>query len=78
MKEYTKSELLAAIDEYIVGKYAERDRILLRYKLIDGLSYNQIANRLSADDNIPPEYKIETRQIQRAIQRSLKTLFRHI
>lgn len=78
IKDYTKSDLEYGINEYIVGKNAERDRIILRYKLIDGLSYVQIADRLANDETLSKEYKIEVRQLQRVVSKAEKQLFKHI
>lgn len=77
MKDYSRTELENGIDEWIVGRNAERNRIILKLKLIDGWSYQQIANYLNSDQT-PEHYHIEIRQLQRVIQRCCKTLFSHI
>lgn len=77
MRDYSNSELEKGIDEWIGGRNAERNRIILKKKLIDGWSYQQIANYLSSEE-MPEHYKIEVRQIQRIIERGRTKLFRHI
>lgn len=77
MKDYSRTELENGINEWTVGRNAERNRLILKYKLIDGLSYNEIANKLNSTA-MPESYKIDTRQIQRIIRRTETILFRHI
>ena len=77
MKDYSRTELENGINEWIVGRNAERNRYILKLKLIDGLSYIEIANILNAEDT-PPSYKIDVRQIQRVIRKTETILFRHI
>ena len=77
MKDYSRTELENGIEEWIVGRNAERNRIILKFKLIDGLSYIEIMNRLCSDD-YPESYHLQVRQIQRIIRKSETILFRHI
>lgn len=77
MRDYSRTEIENGIDEWIIGRNAERNRLILRYKLIDGLSYTEIANKLNAEGN-PESYKIDVRQIQRVIRKSETILFRHL
>ena len=77
MKEYSKTEIENGIDEWIIGRNGKRNRLILKMKLIDGLSYTEIANELSKED-YPDSYKLEVRQIQRIIRKSEDVLFRHI
>lgn len=77
MKDYSRTELENGINEWIVGRNAERNRFILKLKLIDGLSYNSILTVLHSESN-PPEYKIELRQLQRVIRKCEDVLFRHI
>lgn len=77
MKDYSRTELENGINEWIVGRNAERNRYILKLKLIDGLSYVEIANVLNTSDK-PDSYKIDVRQIQRIIRKTETILFRHI
>lgn len=77
MKDYSRTELENGIDEWIIGRNAERNRVILKKKLIDGWSYQQIADYLNSDD-MPDHYRIEVRQLQRVISKCCKTLFSHI
>lgn len=77
MRDYSRTEVENGIYEWVIGKNAERNRQILRYKLIDGLSYMEIADRLNEDTN-PDSYKIDVRQIQRIIRKYETIIFRHI
>ena len=77
MKDYSRTELENGINEWIVGRNAERNRLILRLKLIDGLSYLAIMNRISTDE-YPEDYHLTVRQIQRVIRSCEDVLFRHI
>lgn len=77
MKDYSRSELENGINEWIVGRNAERNRLILKLKLIDGLSYLEIASILCSSE-YPDSYHIDVRQIQRVIRKTETVLFRHI
>lgn len=77
MRDYSASELEKGINEWIVGRNAERNRLILRLRLIRGYSYMEIANHLNSDE-YPASYNIEVRQIQRVIRKYSSILFRHI
>lgn len=77
MKEYSRTEVENGIDEWIIGRNAARNRLILKMKLIDGFSYNEIARKLASDE-YPESYHLEVRQIQRIIRKTETILFRHI
>lgn len=68
MKDYSRSELETAINEWIVGKNAQRDRMILKSRLIDGLTFDALAEL----------YDMSPRQIKRVVYKSQETLFRHL
>lgn len=45
MKQYPKSELEFLIDEWVVGLNASRNKKIIRDKLINGLTNEQIAEK---------------------------------
>ena len=77
MKDYSVSELNNGIDEWIIGRNAERNRLILKLKLINGLSYVEIMNKLASEE-YPESYTLTVRQIQRIIRKCETVLFRHI
>lgn len=65
MKEYTNSRIIAVIDEYI---HSERDRRMLKRRLIDGLTYGQIAE----------EFNYSVRHTKYIIYKAQEKVFLHI
>lgn len=68
MRDYSRTELEAAINEYIVGRNAERDRKVIYRRLIDGICYEPLAE----------EFDLSVRQIKRIVYRCEEIIFRHI
>lgn len=65
MRDYSRSELTTAIDEWILN---ERDRAILKRRLIDGICFEPLAE----------EFGMSVRQIKRIVYKSQETLFRHL
>ena len=64
----------ALIREWIIGKNAERDREILRYWLLDGLTQEEITTRyMLAHPDIP----ISRDTVKRIIKHRSPQLFRH-
>ena len=63
--EYTNSQISALIDEYI---HNERDRALLKRRLIDGVVYEKLAE----------EFDLSVRQTKNIVYKSQEQLFRHV
>lgn len=62
IKDYTNSELSHFIDEYI---HSERDRAILKRKLIDGICFEPLAE----------EFDLSVRQTQNIVYRGFERLF---
>lgn len=65
MKEYTNSQIDHLIDEYI---HSERDRRILKRRLIDGICYEPLAE----------EFDMSDRQIKRIVYKLQEHLFKHL
>ena len=65
MKEYSRSELIEAIDEWI---HNEKHRAILKRRLLDGVCFEPLAE----------EFDMSVRQIKRIVYKSQEKLFRHI
>lgn len=65
MKDYSRSELTEAIDEWILN---EKHRAILKRRLIDGICFEPLAE----------EFDMSVRQIKRIVYKSQETLFRHL
>lgn len=70
--EYTNSQIRSLIDEWI---HSERDREILSYRFIDGLTIEQIAVRYQA---VHPDHPISSDTVKRVISKSGEHLFSHI
>ena len=65
MRDYSRSELTAAIDEWILN---EKHRAILKRRLLDGICFEPLAE----------EFDMSVRQIKRIVYKSQEVLFRHI
>ena len=64
-KEITTSELIALIDEYI---HNERNRHLLKRRLIDGIIFEDLAE----------EFDLSVRQTKRIVYRESEKIFKYL
>lgn len=63
-----RSAIEHLIDEWIIGKNSERDRAILKRRLLDGICYGPLAE----------EFDLSVRQIKNIVYRSEMRLFKHI
>jgi len=68
MLDLSKTEISDLIDEWIVGKNSERNRKILKRRLIDGITYESLAE----------EFDLSVRQIKNIVYKSEQQLFLHI
>ena len=67
-RDISRSEVERAIDEWIIGKDAERNRSILRRRLIDGITFEKLAE----------EYDLSVRRVKTIVYSNQDRLFRHI
>ena len=65
MREYTNSEVAEVIDEYV---HSERDRALLKRRLIDGITQEVLAE----------EFDLSVRQVQRLLYKLQDRVLSHL
>lgn len=65
MKEYTNSQIAYLIDEHI---HSERDREILKRRLIDGLIFDELAE----------EFNLSVRHIKAIVYKQQAILFKYI
>lgn len=65
MKDYGNSQISEIIDEYI---HKERDRNILKRRLCDGLTYEELAE----------EFNLSTQRIKTIVYRNQDKLFRYL
>lgn len=63
----TRSEIERLISEYIVGRNAERDRMILARRLIDGVTYERLAE----------EFDMSVRQIKNIVYKRQEQIYRN-
>ncbi len=68
MKDYTVDELNHAINQWVRGRNAKRNREIFRMSFIDGVPQEQIAE----------QFDMSTRQIQNIIYACQRQLFPHL
>lgn len=65
MKEYTNTQISSLINEHI---HSERDRAILKRRLIDGITYEKLAE----------EFDLSVRHTKTIIYKAEEILFKHI
>ena len=66
--DVSRTDISNAIEEWIVGQNAERNRNLLRRRLIDGITYERLAE----------EFELSVTQVKTIVYRCEKRIFKHI
>lgn len=66
--DISKTELEHLIDEWIIGRNAERNRKILKDRLIDGMTYEKLAEK----------YDLSTQNIKTIVYKCQDKIFRHI
>lgn len=65
MRDYSRTELTNAIDEWVLN---QKHRDIMKSRLIDGMTFDALAEL----------YDMSPRQIKRIVYQSEEVLFRHI
>ena len=69
LSEYSRDELEYAIDQWIIcRKNAERDREILKRRLLDGILFEPLAE----------EFGLSVRQVKSIVYKTEEQLFRHL
>ena len=63
-KDLSRSEIESLINEWIIGKHAERDRNILKRRLIDGICFEPLAE----------EFDLSVRQVQNIVYKGINRL----
>ena len=66
-RDLSRTEIEFAIDEWIIGKNAERDRKVIRRRLIDGITFERLAE----------EQELSVSQVKRIVWKCSEIVFRH-
>lgn len=65
MKDYTNSQIALLIDEHI---HSERDRKLLKRRLIDGITYERLAE----------EFELSDRQVKNIVYKCTNRVLKYL
>ena len=65
---FSRSEINALIDEWIIGKNAERDRAIIRRRLFDGITFEKLAE----------EFDLSVRQTKNIVYKTEEKIFSHL
>lgn len=66
--DISRSQIEHLIDEWIIGRNAERDRLIMKRRLIDGICYEPLAE----------EFDLSVRQIKNIVRKSEIRIFKHM
>lgn len=67
------NDVLWAIEQWVIGRNGERDRIIMRMYMVDGITFARMQERL---DSLGYELSID--QIKKIVRRRKEEVFRHI
>ena len=65
---FSKSEIDVLINEWILGKNAERDRAIIRRRLFDGITFEKLAE----------EFDLSIRQTKNIVYKAEEKIFSHL
>lgn len=66
--DLSRSEVEHLIDEWIVGAHAERNRAIMKRRLIDGICYEPLAE----------EFDMSVRQVKNVVYKCEDRIFKHV
>lgn len=67
-EDLSRTEIENLLTEYVVGKNAERDRNILERRLIDGLTYERLAE----------EFDLSTVHVKEIVKKRQEKLFKRL
>lgn len=68
LDNFSKSEIDKLIDEWVIGKNAERDRSIIRRRLFDGITFEKLAE----------EFDLSVRQTKNITYKYERKIFSHL
>ena len=66
--DLSRSEIEYLIDEWIIGNNGQRDRKLMKRRLIDGITY----------ENLAEEFDLTERQVKNICYKNMEKLIKHL
>lgn len=71
--DLSRAELETAIQQWIIGRNGERDRVILAMYLFDGITFARMQDRLEGLG-----YALSIDQIKKIVRKRKEELFRHV
>lgn len=71
-KDLSRTDREQLIDEWI---FSERDRYILKRRLLDGITFERLADEIAENPNFNP---LSTRQIQSIAAKGIQRLLKHL
>lgn len=68
MSDLSRDDIEAAIDKWIIGRNAERNRQILKRRIFDGITYDRLAE----------EFELSVRQVKNIVYHSEEKIYKHI
>ena len=68
MRDINRTEIVIAIQEWIVGRNAERNREIVARRLLDGITYELLAEEFNLSDG----------QIKNIVYKCQRKIYKHI
>ena len=66
--DLSRAEWESLIDQYIIGRFAERNRAILKRRRLDGICYEPLAE----------EFNLSVRQTKKIVYAAEEKLFKHL
>lgn len=66
--DLSRSQIESLIDEWLIGRNAERDRAILKRRLLDGICFEPLSE----------EFGLSVRQTKNIVYSAEKKIFKHI
>ena len=68
MSDLSRDDIEAAIDKWIIGRNAERNRQILKRRILDGITYDRLAE----------EFELSVRQVKNIVYHGEEKIYKHI
>ena len=68
MSDLSRADIEAAIDNWIIGRNAERNRMILNRRLLDGITFDRLAE----------EFDLSVRQVKNIVYQCEDKLYKHL
>lgn len=68
MSDLSRADIEAAINNWIIGRNAERNRMILKRRLFDGITFDRLAE----------EFDLSVRQVKNIVYRCEDKLYKHL